>query len=112
MIRSALEHGSLIDIALVSDLAAVDGRRMFEHKQAPWGHRTGGSVGMERGERRLKSRKDFRFAQALRRSGVEPDQCADFGAVVARDHRVLHERVARGDQPYANRARVDPSTRL
>ena len=34
---AALEHGALIDVALVGNLAVIDGRRMFEYKQAPCG---------------------------------------------------------------------------
>src|SRR5262245_20165687 len=36
VLSAALEHSALIDVALVSDFAGVDRRRMLEYQQSRW----------------------------------------------------------------------------
>src|SRR5262245_46388647 len=61
---AALEHGALIDVALVGDLAGVDGRRMLEHQQSRWRHGASCGLAAQRSEGRLQPRKHLRLAEA------------------------------------------------
>jgi hypothetical protein len=106
--RSAsFEDGALVDVALVGDLAGVDGSWLIEDHQTRDPGARPRTPCVERRDALVERSCEVRMAQAL---GAREDEQPDLRTIVAGQYGILDEGRTRTDDRDSQLADVDPRT--